>query len=251
LSARDIQALSARHTGVGFDQCLVIEPARRQTVDFFYRIYNADGQSVGQCGNGARCIARFIQYYQLSDKKNLQVATQTTRLSLQLNADESVTVNMGTPSLLAEDIPITAHTRAEYYPITLSTGESYRVHALSVGNPHAIVMTDKVDTAPVTRVGALISAHAFFPLQANVSFCAIQAPNHIQLRVYERGCGETSACGSGAVAAVAAGRLFHQLADNVRVSLPGGDLDVYWPASDGAIFLTGPASFVYEGQLLI
>lgn len=248
LSRHDIQALSHRHTGIGFDQCLVIEPANSPDVDFFYRIYNAQGEPVGQCGNGARCIARFIAHYQLSTANPIRVATATTCLSLQLNPDESVTVDMGVPHLFPAHIPLLAPTQADYYTIPSTTGESYRIHALSIGNPHAILMVDDVVKAPVAEVGQLICEHPLFPQQTNVGFCHILTPQHVQLRVYERGCGETQACGSGAVAAVVAGRLFHQLAPEVRVSLPGGDLVVHWSDLNGPIFLTGPASFVYEGQ---
>ncbi len=239
LSPNTLRALSARHTGIGFDQCLVIEAPNSTEVDFFYRIFNANGEEVGQCGNGARCIARFIKRYQLTDNNPIRVATKTTQLSLQLNPDDTVSVNMGMPSLAPEEI----------YEIPLSNETACRVHVLSIGNPHAVLLTEDLLTAPVASVGKIISEHAIFPEQTNVGFCQIISPHHIKLRVYERGCGETSACGSGAVAAVVAGRMFHQLASSVRVSLPGGDLIVDWSDLNGPIFLTGPASFVYEGQL--
>lgn len=250
LTSIDIQRLSIRETGIGFDQCLLVKPSTDPDIDFFYQIYNANGEAVGQCGNGARCIARFIQYYGLSKKKTLTVATQTTRLVLKLNANDSVTVNMGKPNFLPSLIPLNAEL-ANTYRIPLTHHEAALVHAVSIGNPHAVLIVDEPLTAPVARVGRLISEHALFPEHANVGFLKINSARHVSLRVYERGCGETQACGSGAVAAVAVGRLFHDLEPSVEVSLPGGMLQVDWPNMDGPIFLTGPAAFSYEGRLLL
>jgi diaminopimelate epimerase len=248
LSPEYIRQLSARDTGIGFDQCLIVEPSSIEGIDFFYRIFNANGEPVGQCGNGARCIARFIEYYQLSPAKIFSVATQTTRLELQLNADHSVTVNMGHPQLDPRAIPLNTSTQQPQYTLLLD-GHNQSFHALSVGNPHAVLVVDELQNAPVTSLGKAICEHPFFPEQVNVGFLKLHTPSHIQLRVYERGCGETRACGSGAVAAMAAGRLYHQLDTNVRVSLPGGDLWIQWSDIKSPIFMTGSASFVYEGEL--
>ena len=250
LSAKEIQALSSRHTGVGFDQCLVVEKSTLPDVDFFYRIYNADGQSVGQCGNGARAIARFIAHYQLSKANPICVAIENRRLTLQINPDHTVTVNMGTPTLVPSDIPLSVNTQADTYSLPLPSGETCQIHALSIGNPHAVLFVNNCASAPVAALGQLICEHPLFPHQTNVGFAEIIAVDHILLRVYERGCGETQACGSGAVAAVTAGGLFHHLADTVCVSLPGGDLLVSRPNQQGPVFLTGPVSFVYEGVLM-
>ena len=249
LSPHQIAALSRRDTGVGFDQCLLVEASTSPDVDFFYRIYNADGQEVGQCGNGARCLARFLQHYQLTDKR-FTVATHTTRMQLQINDDETVTVNMGQPKLNPMDIPLLLSTKKSSYLIPLPTNETCEFHAINVGNPHAVLVVPNLKTASVHHIGKLISEHPLFPEQTNVGFMQIISADHIQLRVYERGCGETRACGSGAVAAAAAGRLYHQMAEHIKVSLPGGELLVHWPTVDGDIFLTGPATFVYEGSLL-
>ena len=247
---KQIAALSRRDTGVGFDQCLVVEASPDNTVDFFYRIYNANGQEVGQCGNGARCLARFLQHKQLTNKRLITVATQTTRMQLQLNEDETVTVNMGRPKFDPADIPLLSNTKKILYTLPLASEEHDAFHAVNVGNPHAVLLVPKHDTTQIQQLGKLISEHSYFPEQTNVGFMKIINENHIRLRVYERGCGETRACGSGAVAAVAVGRLYHHLAAEVRVTLPGGDLLIHWPSLDGDIFLTGPATFVYEGSLM-
>lgn len=249
LTPDQIQALSRRDTGVGFDQCLLVEKSSFSGVDFFYRIFNADGQEVGQCGNGARCLARFVQRRGLTTKTELCIKTTTTTMRLKLHADHTVTVIFDCPRFIPSDIPINTHTLSSSY-VVQSEGQNYTFHALSVGNPHAVLVVKELAAVDIERIGSQLSTHPFFPQHTNVGFLQILSPTHVKLRVYERGCGETKACGSGAVAAVAAGRLFHQLADEVIVSLPGGDLTVSWPDVSQSIFLRGPATFVYEGQLL-
>ena len=236
LTSADIQHLSRRDVGIGFDQCLVVSQSDQPDIDFFYHIYNADGQAVGQCGNGARCLARFIQYKNLSNKKTLVVATTTTSLSLQLNDDDSVTVNMGHPDISPELITLNPK------------GEPIELHTLNIGNPHAILIVPDSNHAPVQTLGKAICEDEFFPDQTNVEFATIINSGHLNLRVYERGCGETRACGSGAVAAAAIGRRFYGMDEKITVNLPGGELLVEWPDMNGPIFLTGPATFVYEGQ---
>ena len=250
LTPGQIASLSRRDTGVGFDQCLIIEKSRDTDSDFFYRIFNADGHEVGQCGNGARCLARFVHYYQLCDKRFISVATHTTRMQLQINEDDTVTVDMGQPHTSPADIPMLAAAQQQLYRLATASGESCEFHAISVGNPHAVLIVPDIDAAPVHALGKFISEHPLFPEQTNVGFMQLIKPSHIKLRVYERGCAETHACGSGAVAAVAVGRLYHQLDKEVTVTLPGGDLLIQWPDIERSIFLTGPATFVYEGSLV-
>lgn len=249
LSTDAIRKLSARNTGIGFDQCLLVEASDEQGIDFFYRIFNSDGQEVGQCGNGARCLARFLQYYQLTPKKRIQVATKTTRMQLILNEDDTVSVNMGKPKLTPAEIPLLTNKQATYYSLPVNE-TVYEVHAVNVGNPHAVLVVPDLNQTLVGQIGKIISEHPLFPEQVNAGFMHIKRADAIDLRVYERGSGETHACGSGAVAAVVVGRLYHQLAQEVCVHLPGGALFIHWAGGDDDVILTGPAEFVYEGQLL-
>ncbi|MBA2711704.1 MAG: diaminopimelate epimerase [Tatlockia sp.] len=244
-----IQQLSRRDTGIGFDQCLLVEASKDSETDFFYRIYNVDGKEVGQCGNGARCLARFIHQYNLSKKETIAVSTSTTKMILKLNKDHSVTVKLEIPKLNPVDIPLKVNKLEEYYQLPLITGVA-KVHAINVGNPHAVTIVDNLVGIDLANLGKEISEHALFPEQTNAGFMKIINPSHLQLRVYERGCGETQACGSGAVAAAAVGRLWHKMAEEIMVSLPGGDLRINWPDVKGPIYLTGPATFVYEGVLM-
>lgn len=248
LTPHQIAALSDRKTGVGFDQCLLIEKSHEPNIDFFYRIFNADGHEVGQCGNGARCLARFVRHYGLSTQPTLHLATSTTRLKLHQNPDDTVTVDMGHPKSQPRDIPFLAEQQEILYSLTIEKNQIVQVHAIQVGNPHAVMVVS--DLNMIHSLGKQISEHPLFPEQTNAGFMQIISPTQVRLRVYERGCGETRACGSGAVAAMAIGRLYHQLASEVTVHLPGGDLSVSWPSFDASIHLTGPASFVYEGTLL-
>ncbi|ANH11824.1 TPA: diaminopimelate epimerase [Legionella pneumophila] len=250
LTVEQIQKLANRHTGIGFDQCLLIESSQTEGIDFNYRIFNADGQEVGQCGNGARCIALFARYYGLTAKNKLTVATKTTLMDLIINEDNSVSVNMGVPRLAPSEIPLLADRQSPEYSLELNNGNTVNLHAISVGNPHAVLLVENIDTAPVNSLGQQISFHPQFPEQVNVGFMQIVNHEKINLRVYERGCGETIACGSGAVAAAAIARLFYNLSDKITVHLPGGDLCIQWPCPTTPIILTGPAAFVYEGTLL-
>lgn len=249
LQPQQITQWAQRHTGVGFDQLLLIEKSSLDDIDFNYRIFNADGQEVGQCGNGARCLALFAKYYGLTEKKSLTVATKTTRMNLHINNENTVRIDMGLPKLLPQEIPLLAPAQAAEYELKLAEGQSILLHALGLGNPHAVLLVEDVHTAPVDALGPQISLHSHFPEQSNVGFMQIINSHHIKLRVYERGCGETLACGSGAVAAAAIGRLYHHLDKQITVSLPGGDLIIDWPKLSESIFLTGPAVFVYEGHV--
>ncbi len=244
-----IARLARRDTGIGFDQCLILEAPKTAESDFFYRIFNANGQEVGQCGNGARCVARFIQYYGLSTKESIQLATPTTTLNVVVNDDETVTVKMNTPLVKPAQIPLTMPEEARLYSIPIDE-QNIQVHAINVGNPHAVLVVEDVDKAAVKTLGQRLSEHPLFPEQSNVGFMEIIDKGHLRLRVYERGCGETQACGSGAVAAAAIARLYYHLEEHIQVTVLGGSLEVNWPVLTGPIYLTGPASFVYEGRLL-
>lgn len=250
LQPADIQKWSRRNTGIGFDQCLVVETSHNPEIDFFYRIFNADGNEVGQCGNGARCLARFIQHYGLSRKKAIIVATKTTQMQLIINDDDSVTVEMGIPQFSPQTIPLLSEVQLKQYALDLADEKQVSVHALSMGNPHAVLKIDAVDKAPVTTIGQQISEHRLFPEQCNAGFMEIVSADHLKLRVYERGCGETQACGSGAAAAAAVGRLFYQMNDTITVSLPGGELLIHWQGINHPLYLTGSATFVYEGEMI-
>lgn len=249
LTSEKIAFLAKRNTGIGFDQCLLIERSFKDGVDFNYRIFNADGQEVGQCGNGARCLALFVKHYGLTNKNTLTVATKTTQMDLHINGDGSVSVDMGIPVLTPKNIPFIAENQLTEYPLELSNGKTVSIHAISVGNPHAVLIVQDIETAPVDILGQQISLHQRFPEQANTGFMQIINAQRIKLRVYERGCGETQACGSGAVAAAAIGRLYHQLSKQITVHLLGGNLVIDWPEINGSIRLTGPATFVYEATL--
>lgn len=244
-----LKKLANRHTGIGFDQCLLIEKSKQTGVDFFYRIFNANGQEVGQCGNGARCLARFAKYYGLTEKNNLTIATHTTQMHLQINPDDSVTVDFGKPKLAPHEIPLIVDPQDNLYTIPLTNGSMQNLHAVNVGNPHAVIHVNDVTFASVAQLGAEIEKHPLFPEKTNVGFMEVVNSEQIKLRVFERGCGETNACGSGAVAAAAIGRLFYQLAPTVRVTLLGGELIVTWKSFEESLYLTGPAEFVYEGKI--
>lgn len=233
LTPDEIKALSDRQQGVGFDQCLIVEPSTQDGIDFFYRIYNADGSEVGQCGNGARALARFIHHYGLSEKTSLTVATQTTKLQLTLNQDDTVTVNMGTPGF-QEDVALEGHT----------------LHCLTLGNPHAALIVEDLDNAQVPTLGPKIETHPHFNQGTNVGFIEILSPNEIKVRVHERGAGETQACGSGACAAAAFARKYHRASEHITVHLLGGKLRIDWQGDEAPLYMTGPASFVFEGELL-
>ena len=252
LSSAQIQRLSDRHFGVGFDQLLQIEPPSSPDVDFDYRIFNADGQEVEHCGNGARCFARYVHDHGLSDRNPLRVKTVNQILELKLRSDGQVTVDMGRPIFNPADIPLRADAQAPTYQRTLEidgTALEVEFSALSMGNPHAVLIVDNVDTAPVTEVGSALGMHEDFPEGANVGFMEIENRNRVKLRVFERGVGETLACGTGACAAVVAGRISGLLDAEVVLALRGGDLIVNWQSQDSTVLMTGPATAVFEGKI--
>ena len=248
LNVEQIRLLADRRFGVGCDQVLLVEATESAEVDFRYRIFNADGGEVGQCGNGARCLARFVRDQGLTDRDDLCVETLAGRLQLHIQADGQVAVDMGQPRLEPVDIPFFADERAPRYLIA-ADGVDLEIGVVSMGNPHAVLRVDDVDQAPVTHLGPLLERHGRFPQRANVGFMQIVAPDQIRLRVFERGAGETLACGSGACAAVVAGRLWGRLSPNVRVELPGGELSIHWAGEGEPVMMTGPATTVFEGWI--
>ena len=248
LTPAAIRALADRHVGIGCDQLLLVETPTRADADFRYRIFNADGGEVEQCGNGARCFARFVREHDLSDRDELVVETAAGLLRLRLLADGRVAVDMGQPRLEPAEVPFFATERAARYPIA-ADGVELEIAAVSMGNPHAVLMVEDVERAPVAHLGPLLERHGRFPNRANVGFMQLLAPDHIRLRVFERGTGETRACGSGACAAVVAGRLWGLLWPNVRVDLPGGTLEIHWAGEGEPVTMIGPATTVFEGWI--
>lgn len=246
LTPHIIQKLSDRHTGVGFDQCLVVEPPKHDGVDFYYRIFNANGDEVSQCGNGARCLARFIKEEGLSNKDILTVSTKTSVMQLKVEAGENVLVDMGEPRLNPIDIPLDIENQADYYAFNVD-GQDHYLHAVNIGNPHGVMILDEVTDKIVSELGEKLSKHPLFLEGANISFVEILDSETIYLRVYERGVGETRACGSGAVASSVCVRLFHDGADLIKANLPGGSLSIYWKEPGTTIKCQGPATTVYKG----
>lgn len=243
-----ISRLADRKRGIGFDQLLVVEPPYSPEVDFHYRIFNADGSEVGQCGNGARCFARFVRHLGLTWKNRIRISTLSGEMAVQLEEDGLVTVDIAVPSFVPEQIPMQFVGPGPQHRMLLN-GVETPFTALTVGNPHAVLEVVDVSSAPVAAVGKAVCESPVFPQQANVGFLQIVDRQHVRLRVYERGVGETEACGSGACAAVVAGRQRGLLDEQVHVQLPGGTLIVRWPGEGQVVQLTGPAQLVYEGQI--
>ena len=248
LDREQIRFIADRRLGVGCDQILLVEPARDPGTDFYYRIFNADGSEVEQCGNGARCFARFVRSHGLTDKQVIPVGTARGPIELTVLEDEQVRVNMGPPGLAPRDLPFTTGEQATVYPLQVDE-QTVQISAVSMGNPHAVLLVDDVQQAPVDELGPRIESHPDFPQRVNVGFMAVRTREEINLRVYERGAGETLACGTGACAAVVAGRLRGLLDERVRVHLPGGDLVVSWQGKGEPVWMTGPATEVFEGSI--
>ena len=250
LSTQQIQQWASRHTGIGFDQLLLLEPSTRHDCDFFYRIYNADGSEVAQCGNGARCISLFIHLKQLSGQKKLCLQTKNGTLQAQLMDDQQVRVNMGVPKFSPNDIPFSATTLAETYPLIVNN-QTFIISALSLGNPHAVLFVDDVAQAPIATLGAAIEKHVDFPQNVNVGFVQIIDRQHIKLRVFERGVGETHACGSGACAAAVAAQQRGLIEKHVKVHLTGGQLTIDWRGTHHSVWMTGDACHVFDGTIKV
>jgi len=240
--------LADRHFGVGCDQILLVEPAGAPGVDFRYRIFNADGGEVEQCGNGARCFVRFVREQGLTAKAEIRVETKGGVIAPRLEADDEVTVDMGAPVFEAKRIPFVTDSDAIVQPLVVD-GETVMITALSMGNPHAVQIVADVDAAPVATQGPKIEAHPRFPQRVNAGYIQVLDRERIRLRVYERGAGETLACGTGACAAVVAGIRRGLLEPSVRVAARGGELTIAWAGADNPVFLTGPAVTVFEGEV--
>ena len=254
LSAEQIKRLSHRQFGIGFDQLLQIKSPSSPDIDFDYRIYNADGVEVEHCGNGARCFAKFIYDNGLSDKNPLTVKTVNRLLLLHTNKNGEVTVDMGSPDFEPANIPFKTDQEAQLYTLSIELAGFFKdidFVALSMGNPHAVISVEDLANTAVKDIGEAVGNHPSFPEGVNVGFMQIINHNEINLRVYERGAGETLACGTGACAAVVAGRLREQIGDNVKVNLTGGQLMVSWQRSESSVLITGPATTVYEGTIEI
>jgi diaminopimelate epimerase len=250
LTAEQIRFIADRHFGVGCDQLLLIEKTDRNDAEFRYRIFNADGIEVEQCGNGARCFARYVVERKMTASRVIPVETAGGLIQLQLEDDGFVSVDMGVPDFWPESLPFEATGTPEYHELKLN-GEKYAIGAVSIGNPHAVLLVDSVDEAPIEALGPSIESHQRFPQRVNVGFMEVVDRHHIRLRVYERGVGETLACGSGACAAVAVGIRNRLLDEAVQVELRGGSLTISWPGEGSSIFMTGPAETVYEGHITL
>ena len=248
LTGAQCRHIADRHLGVGCDQLLLVEPARMAGSDFHYRIFNADGSEVEQCGNGARCFARYVRDRGLTEKDVITVGTLSGIITLYLQEDGSVKVNMGVPELEPANIPFVAEQSAISYAIEVGA-EILMLGAVSMGNPHAVLTVADVDTAQVERIGPLLERHPRFPHRVNVGFMQVCSPQKIRLRVFERGSGETLACGSGACAAVVSGRRQGLLSDTVEVSLAGGDLRIEWQGPGHPVWMSGPAFQVFDGVI--
>jgi diaminopimelate epimerase len=250
LSADQVRWLADRHFGVGCDQLLVVEPARAPGVDFRYRIFNADGGEVEQCGNGARCFARFVFEQGLTDKREIRVETKKGIITPRLEDDGMVTVDMGVPVLKPADVPFVSDSDAWVQPLDVA-GTTVAITAVSMGNPHAVQVVADVDTAPVAEQGPQIEHHPRFPARVNAGFLQVVDEHHVRLRVFERGAGETLACGTGACAAVVAGILRGLVASPVRVATRGGELTIAWGGVGTPVMMTGPAVTVFTGELTL
>jgi diaminopimelate epimerase len=256
LTPEQIRAIGDRHTGVGFDQLLVVAPATRDDCDFAYHVYNTDGSRAENCGNGSRCMISFIKSRGLSDRDDYHLdLINGSRLHCRANADGTVTTDMGAPVFTPADIPLLAESEQPTYDLTLADGTSLQVAALSMGNPHAVLVVADVDLAPVQTWGPLIEHHELFPNRVNAGFMQVVNPGIIRLRVFERGAGETLACGTGACAAVVAGIRQGLLDSQVNVLLPHGTLSIRWDGKtdgdDSHVLKTGPAATVFEGTLTL
>ncbi|MFA6312149.1 MAG: diaminopimelate epimerase [Sterolibacterium sp.] len=248
LTAAQARRIADRHFGVGCDQILVVEKADRDGVDFGYRIFNADGGEVEQCGNGARCFVRFVHDQGLSDKRQIRVATLSGIIAPRLEANGEISVDMGVPVFTPDAIPFVSDSAEVVQP--LRAGErDFAITAVSMGNPHAVQVVDDIDRAAVERDGPLIEAHPRFPRRVNAGFMQVLERHAIRLRVYERGAGETLACGSGACAAVVAGIRRGLLDSPVRVTTRGGDLRIAWEGGSSPVIMTGPAATVFTGEI--
>lgn len=250
VTASMARRLANRTLGIGCDQILVVEPPSDPNIDFNYRIFNQDGGEVEQCGNGARCLARFVKDRRLTGKSAIRVKTMNRIIELRINADHSVSVDMGVPVLAPADIPFQADQPASLYDIDIADSD-YQIAAISMGNPHAVLRVDDVQTAPVNELGSQLECHERFPNRVNAGFMQILNRQQINLRVFERGAGETQACGSGACAAAVAAMQQELVDSSVTIHLTGGDLTIEWQGEGQPLIMTGPAVTVFHGRIRI
>jgi diaminopimelate epimerase len=248
LTTKQIQHIANRYFGVGCDQLLMVEKTQQPNVDFRYRIFNADGGEVEQCGNGARCFVRFVVEKNLTHKSEITVETAGGIITLRLEENGEVTVNMGAPNFNPDGLPLLADKQQLQYELPLKD-VMLLISAVSMGNPHAVVVVDNVDTANVPELGPQIESHALFPNRVNAGFMQVLNPHEINLRVYERGSGETLACGTGACAAVVSGIQLNLLQSPVLVHTRGGQLNISWEGNASPVMMTGPAEIVFEGTI--
>ena len=250
LTPDQIRHVADRRFGIGCDQVLLILPATNGAADIFYRIFNADGGEVEQCGNGARCVADYLHNKAISDKAVITAETRGGNITMYIVGEGMVRVDMGVPCFKPSEVPVLADEQSLTYAIELPEGK-IDVYALSMGNPHAVLLVDDVETAPVGILGPQVQQHHLFPDSVNVGFMQIMDRGHIRLRVYERGVGETLACGTGACAAAVAGIIAGKLDNEVDVGLKGGHLTIAWQGNESPVWMTGPAVTVYEGRIEI
>ncbi|MBV1775426.1 diaminopimelate epimerase [Burkholderiaceae bacterium DAT-1] len=250
LSTAQLRHLADRHFGVGCDQILLVENPHHPDADFRYRIFNNDGGEVEQCGNGSRCFVRFVHDKGLTRKREICVETAKGLIRPRLEENGMVRVDMGLPRFVPEQIPFIADEAAMYYPLEVG-GQIIEIGTVSMGNPHAVMLVDDVDNAPVASVGPLIERHSRFPARVNVGFLQIVSRTEVRLRVFERAAGETLACGTGACAAVVTGIRWGLLDEAVLVHARGGDLTIRWSGEGQPVFLSGPAVTVFEGQITL
>ena len=249
LTREQIRHMAHRQFGIGFDQLLLVEPADQPGHDFKYRIFNADGGEVEQCGNGARCFVRFVHEQKLTDKRAIRVETAKGVIAPMLEENGLVTVDMGAPRFDPAEIPFDAPADAVVYPLSLPDGSVVEIGTVSMGNPHAVQVVENTDTAPVHTQGPQIERHARFPQRVNAGFMQVVDRGHVRLRVFERGVGETLACGTGACAAVVSGIRRGLLDSRVEVETLGGKLIIRWDGPGQPVYMTGPAVTVYEGDI--
>ncbi|MGI9294766.1 MAG: diaminopimelate epimerase [Pseudomonadales bacterium] len=245
-----VKRLGNRRFGIGFDQLLVVDHPHDPDVDFRYEIFNSDGNEVAQCGNGARCFAKYVTDKRLTGRNPIRVETNAGTLELQIMKDQQVRVNMGAPELDPQRVPFRAPQRAITYTLEVD-GRAVEFSAVALGNPHAVIVVDDCVNAPVVELGQQIGAHEDFPEGVNVGFMQVLDQNTYELRVFERGVGETLACGSGACAALVAGNTRGLLGSKACAHMKGGLLQLEWQGEDNPVFMTGPATTVYEGQIRI
>ncbi len=250
LTRAEAKSIASRNSGVGCDQILLVIPNFTEKNIFEFRIYNNDGSESAQCGNGARCVARFLHDRGLAHSENIILRTHADDIRCKINDDSSVSVSLGVPNFVPSKIPFTADSTENTYELDVD-GVSQTVSVLSIGNPHAVIVVSDVESAPVNVLGGAIEFHPRFPQRANVGFMEVESSDSIRLRVHERGVGETSACGSGASAAVIAGRRLGLLDQSVTVNVQAGQLFVEWQREDAPVLLTGPTTYVFEGRLLM